>query len=614
MNTSTPVTVPPSEEVNAHAFQQALALSEGLFAHQIEGVAFLLARRRAILADDMGLGKTRQSIVALRHAAPDGPWLVVTPASVKLNWEREIRAVDAHARTQVLSGVPGSGGEVADEAGVWVIVNYDILGKWLPMLRRVPWAGVIFDEAHYLKNQNSARSRAARSLVLEEEASDAVVYALTGTPLTNRPRDLFPLLQLVRHALGTSFLSFAKRYCAATQNEFGWVTDGASNLEELAVQLHGVMIRRRKDEVLELPPKLRNWLPVEVSGNAGAAALRDALQSLLTASMTQNLPGAGAAAGKRQDRTRLLASLTKAREQLAGAKVKATEELVDDILEQEGKVIVFSCFTRPVEAFRKKYGDACVVLTGSTPVAQRQALVDRFQSDPAVRVFVANLVAGGVGLNLTAATHVVFNDLDWVPANHWQAEDRAYRIGQASTVNVHYLVAAGTLDEFVQQVLTTKAALVEAVVDGEALSPSVSSDVLSELESMVARISPRLAERTEPLTEAEWVQALIDEVRRESPENDPSVESAPGRPKPPATALTRAAIEALARILTRPSATVYRVVSSSSPGKAYTLTSEGGDVTCSCPGFEYRGTCSHARNLKDTLVKGTGLPEGVTAL
>src|SRR6187455_3140635 len=91
----------PSGEVEEAAFADALKLSEGLFAHQIEGVAFLLARRRCILADDMGLGKTRQSIVAMRHAAPEGPWLVVTPASVKLNWEREIRAVDAHARTRV---------------------------------------------------------------------------------------------------------------------------------------------------------------------------------------------------------------------------------------------------------------------------------------------------------------------------------------------------------------------------------------------------------------------------------------------------------------------------------------------------------------------------------
>jgi len=114
----------------------------------------------------------------------------------------------------------------------------------------VRWQGLIFDEAHYLKNHTSARSRFARMLALDQ-GGDAVVHALTGTPLSNRPRDLFPLLQLVQHPLGKSFLSFAKRYCAATQNDYGWVTDGASNLEELTAQLHGIMIRRRKDTVLE---------------------------------------------------------------------------------------------------------------------------------------------------------------------------------------------------------------------------------------------------------------------------------------------------------------------------------------------------------------------------
>ena len=112
------------------------------------------------------------------------------------------------------------------------------------------------------------------------------------------------------------------------------------------------------------------------------------------------------------------------------------------------------------------FGAQAVVLTGATPSAARQAIVDRFQTDPTVRVFVANLVAGGVGITLTAARQVVFNDLDWVPANHWQAEDRAYRIGQTGAVNVTYLTAGGTVDEFVEHALQTKAALVDAVIDG----------------------------------------------------------------------------------------------------------------------------------------------------
>src|SRR5262249_41528272 len=169
------------------AFRSAVALADGLFPHQIEGVAFLLGRRRAILADDMGLGKTRQAIVALRHAAPRGPYLVVCPASVKQNWAREIAVAAPAASTQII----GRGAELTESAE-WVIVNYDILGKHAEHLGATRWAGLVFDEAHYLKNHRSARSRLARQLADRAKANAGehpAVYLLTGTPLTNRPRD-----------------------------------------------------------------------------------------------------------------------------------------------------------------------------------------------------------------------------------------------------------------------------------------------------------------------------------------------------------------------------------------------------------------------------------------
>jgi SWI/SNF-related matrix-associated actin-dependent regulator 1 of chromatin subfamily A len=207
------------------AFRGAAALAQGLFPHQIEGVAFLLGRKRAILADDMGLGKTRQAIVALRHAAPGGPYLVVCPASVKRNWAREIDMAAPGATTHIIE----RGADMPAQP-MWVVVNYDLLGKHMDALARVPWAGLVFDEAHYLKNHTSARSKLARQLADQARTRGGpapAVYLLTGTPLTNRPRDLFVLLQLVGHSLGRSFLAFAKRYCAAERNEYGWQTRGS---------------------------------------------------------------------------------------------------------------------------------------------------------------------------------------------------------------------------------------------------------------------------------------------------------------------------------------------------------------------------------------------------
>src|SRR5687767_5592936 len=266
----------PSREVQEHARRRAEAIAAGLFAHQVEGVAFLLGRRRAILADDMGLGKTRQSIVALTEATPNGPYLVICPASVKQNWRREILIALPDAEVSIVGAepVPARGWTG------WVIVNYDLLGRHEAALAALPWTGIVFDEAHYLKNHTSKRSRIGRKLA-EAAGPDVIVHALTGTPLTNRPRDLFPLLQLTRHAMAKSFLSFAKRYCAAEHNGYGWVTDGASNLEELRTELHGLMLRRTKDEVLDLPPKVRTWLEVEVPEGTGRRESRKVLELLM---------------------------------------------------------------------------------------------------------------------------------------------------------------------------------------------------------------------------------------------------------------------------------------------------------------------------------------------
>src|SRR6185295_12992549 len=199
-------------------------------------------------------------------------------------------------------------------------------------------------EAHYLKNHTSARSKLARQLA-EQAARNATrepaVYLLTGTPLTNRPRDLFVLLQLVGHPLGRSFLSFAKRYCAAEQTDYGWKTDGASNLEELTVQLHGVMLRRSKDQVLSLPPKLRTWLPVDVPAGTGAREIRDVVDLLL--GRRNPADGESRAADDGRTWTNLLSLLTIARQKIAVAKVGATSDFVSGAIEQGEKVIVFSC-------------------------------------------------------------------------------------------------------------------------------------------------------------------------------------------------------------------------------------------------------------------------------
>lgn len=579
--------------------QQAEALAAGLYAHQVAGVAFLLGRQRAILADDMGLGKTRQSVLAMRQARPEGPYLVVCPAAVKTNWVREIERVLPAASVAIV----GPAAAPAPGYSGWVVINYDILAKH--SLAAHAWSGLVFDEAHYLKNYRSQRHRLSLDLV-KAVSDEAVVHLLTGTPLTSRPRDLFPLLQLVRHALGRSFVSFAKRYCDGYKGDYGWVADGASNIEELTVQLHGIMLRRTKAEVLDLPPKIRNWLDVEVASRVAHEMSEVVMELLHTISRRGQAELAGETEAERRSRQGwIMGQLTTARNRLAIAKVRSTIPFVENALEQGEKVLVFSCFLAPVNTLRKHFGQKAVAITGEVPASARQSLADRFQQDDSVQVLAAQITAGGVGLNLTAARQVVFNDLDWVPINHWQAEDRAYRIGQRQAVNVTYMVGSGTIDEFVRTVLETKSARIDQLVEGSALPEHFQRDVMDELRRMM-EVLP--APSTGAMDERQVVD-LLREAEAAFVAEQPAVDS-PAQSRLPSAE----AVRVLARVLAGPERALYRVDSSSKPGTFYEVEVEGSDISCSCKGFAYRGICQHARALKEALVQGARLPERFVAV
>ena len=395
-------------------------ISEGsLYPHQADGVAYLLSKKRVILADDMGLGKTRQAIVAMEAGAPDGKVLVVCPASLKLNWKREIQMVDAFAEVEVL-GVDRE----ANRDPRWVIVNYDILRKHAERLHAVEWSGVILDEAHFIKNASQRTNHCLKLLGVQADAYAPVigpeyVFLLTGTPMTNRPKDLFNLLRCVGHPSARSFLSFAKRYCDAYRNDYGWVTTGASNLGELNLLMKEVSIRRRKEEVLELPPKIRSWVPVDISGSKAAF---NAVERFLTWY-------AGTDPSQPND-TEFLARLMKVRTALHKAKQGAVGERIRDVVTSGEKVVVFTCFSDGIERHKRKLGDSAVTITGSDTPEQRMAAVDRFQNDDTVRVALCNLIAGGVGITLTAANRIFLMEPCLDPGQEQQAAGRIHRLGQ----------------------------------------------------------------------------------------------------------------------------------------------------------------------------------------
>jgi SNF2 family DNA or RNA helicase len=532
-----------------------------LYPHQVTGVEFLARRGRAILGDDMGLGKTRQAIIALRESAPSGVFLIICPASLKLNWAREIRLVDPEARVEVL-GVAGY--EHAQPQ--WVIVNYDLLARNSDRLRAVSWTGVALDEAHFIKNASQRSSQALKILGVSDDKRTGVtgprmVFLLTGTPMPNRPRDLFNLLRAVGHPSARSFLSFARQYCGAYRNNYGWVTDGASNLAELNLLLKEVMLRRRKDDVLDLPPKIRSWVPLQITGEAVWNANEGFLDWFL------------ASDSSRPNDTEFLARITKLRLALHKAKQAACAERIKDVVASGQKVLVFTSYAEGITRHKKTLGDRAVTITGADNAKQRMKAMDDFQSNPEVSVALCNLIAGGVGLNLTAATHVIFQDLDWVPANHLQAEDRCYRIGQNKQVTVEYLLASGTLDTYIARLLEAKLRLVQAVEADDVPDASILGDLQEELirlgpallqEAKAARASGREGSRLD----------IIGEMVAALPPDAPLLEAGS-----------------------------WEFPSSKDPKKSYRVTfGRSGHLQCTCPGFEYRGECKHVRDVRKTAL------------
>ena len=533
-----------------------------LYPFQSDGVAFLLSKKRAILADDMGLGKTRQAIVAMEAGCPEGTILVVCPASIKLNWKREILMVDDEVSIEVL-GVDNN----QTEAPRWIIINYDILGKHAVRLHAIEWSGIILDEAHFIKNASKRTSHYLKLLGVQAEAHAPLigpdyVFLLTGTPMTNRPKDLFNLFRCVGHPAARSFLSFAKRYCDAYRNDYGWVTTGASNIDELNLLMKEVSVRRTKDEVLDLPPKVRSWVPVDISASKAAFNAIDGFLSWYV----------GTDPSKPND-TEFLARLTKVRTALHKAKFNAVSERIKDVIATGEKVVVFTCFTDGIDRHKKKLGDQAVTITGSDSSKKRMEAVDRFQTDPDVRVALCNIIAGGVGITLTAGTHVIFQDLDWVPANHSQAEDRCYRIGQDQRVTVEYFFADGTLDGYIATLLENKMALIAAVEAEEVPDQSI----LAEIQDGLRQLAPALMEEARAARatgdSAARLDALANAKPRKKSKDVPLLETGS-----------------------------WEFTSSRDPSALYLVTfGRAGHLECSCLGFTYRGNCKHVREVREKI-------------
>ncbi|MFP2907327.1 DEAD/DEAH box helicase, partial [Pyxidicoccus sp. 3LFB2] len=423
----------------------------------------------ACLADDMGLGKTLQALALLLHRAGEGPALVVAPTSVGFNWVREAARFAPSLRVH-------SYREAEREAlldtlgpGDVLVASYGLLVRDAERFAGVSFATLIVDEAQAVKNPDTARARAVRAVKAEARV------ALTGTPVENSLSELWSLYALLFPGLLGSRESFRERFAAPIER-----TKDAHARASLARVVRPFLLRRTKAQVArELPARIETVVPVVLT--EGERRLYDDVRLAALAQL-------GEAPGPEQ-RFAMLAALTRLRlaachprlvdgdSPLPSSKLERLLELVDTVRAEGGKALVFSQFTKHLALVREALearGVAMQYLDGQTPPAERQARVEAFQRGEG-ELFLISLKAGGTGLNLTAADHVIHLDPWWNPAVEDQATDRAHRIGQTKPVTVSRLVSEGTLEEAILALHAEKRELADSLLseaDGAAaLSP-----------------------------------------------------------------------------------------------------------------------------------------------
>lgn len=456
-------------------------LPKELYPFQIEGVRQLMKwDGRALLADDMGLGKTVQSLMWLKLNNTKIPAVIITPASLKYNWERECQKWLKTDRISVLSGTTPT--NIYNDI---IIINYDIVQYWLKHLLSISYQTIILDECHYIKNAKAQRTKAVKALCKGTKH----IIALSGTAIQNRPIELFNTLNILNPHVFPSRWNFAHKYCDAKHTGFGWDFSGASNMEELhSILKNHSMIRRKKQDVLkELPDKTYNYIPIEISNRKDYDCAKDEFIAFVTQnisdelneteiSLQKELGYVNIALNKEEIIQEKVSSISKAETlvKIGYLQRLATEGIISQVkewiynfLENNEKLVLFATHTRFITEIENEFKNISVKIDGSTPVARRQQIVDAFQNNKKIKIFIGNIKAAGVGLTLTSSSNVAFLEYPWSPGDLTQAEDRCHRIGQKNNVNIHYFIAKDTIVEEMISLLNEKQKVIDGILDGK---------------------------------------------------------------------------------------------------------------------------------------------------
>ena len=433
-----------------------LGYQDKLYAHQKEGLFNVRNRKCNFISYEQGLGKTLiagsiSKMLKVRRT------LIICPASLKHNWLKEmcgpisqfnemyISILDANQRKSIIAFQER-----------FVIVNFESLGKHMKHILSSDIGHIIIDEAVKIKSTSTRYFKMVHHIV--ESYPNAKVTLLSGSPIRNRVSDLFAYLKLVNHPLGQSYAHFLREYAISTKGRGSSLKiTGAKNTEVLWRQLSNFMLRKRKDECLDLPPKIYSKLYFELNEykDEYERAVREMIEET----------------GKKVSNS----SVHQINKITSKAKLPGVIEMAEGIIDQGEKVVIFSGYTDTVESLQAHFGKKAVLVNGAVNSSDRAKRVERFMKDDTCMVFVANTISGGMGLTLTSACNMIFCDFPFSPADLVQAEDRLHRISQHRSVNIYYAICSDSIDENLYRLIANKAHDASKIIDNKSIDMEYSN-------------------------------------------------------------------------------------------------------------------------------------------
>lgn len=395
---------------------------------------------------------TSQAIFVIKRTK-DFPALVCVPAFLKYNWVAELKKFAPEFSVFVCSGQKP---KLPKKKFDIYIINYDILQFWVAEFLKLGVRFLVFDESHFLKNKAAKRTKAA--LKLSQRVSKCLL--MTGTPIENRPVEIFYQIALLDNSIFPNWLKFAKRYNSCRRTMWGWQMGKAKNTQELNdILLSKCMIRRKKEDVLtELPPIIRQVIPIDIDNRDEYREAENDIIEWIAKNTELNIQKVKKVEAQiRLDKLKLISAEGK------------LNQIANWLLEesQNQKLVVF-CYHKKILAELNSKLRNHILFSAEVPTGERQGLVNMFQEDNSKRIFLTTLRVGGTGLTLTASHTTVFVQLDWSPSIHDQAEARVHRIGQeADSVNAIYFIGRNTVEEKILGLIDGKRSDIRKVIDGE---------------------------------------------------------------------------------------------------------------------------------------------------